>query len=177
MTVAVTEEDLLKIGISSFKSFIEYFSSESESSQKMKNLYILLSNNPLLRSRIYEFRKELGNGYKIKELLENHEKKIKLQLKRLYRMRNITTHLGTSVSGMDVAVNHLHNYFDYAINYMLCKAENNEFVISTSAIVFQVKNDNRIHMEMLKSKDPLSINNYSKYLFGPDPNLINYQFE
>ena len=174
---AVLEEDLIKYEINSFKSFIVYFSSEDENSSKMKEIYKLLSNNPLLRSRIYELRKELKNGVTIKKSLEEHEKKIEWQLKRLYRMRNITTHLGTPVFGMEVAVNHLHNYFDYAVNYMLCKAENGEYVISTSAVVFEVKNDNRIHMEMLKSQDLLSIDNYIKYLFGPDKNLINYKFE
>jgi len=71
----------------------------------------------------------------------------------------------------------LHNYFDYIVNYILCKSENNDFVSSISSIVFEAKNDNRIHLELLKGKSDLSSENYKELLFGPDKNLINYGFE
>ena len=92
-------------------------------------------------------------------------------------MRNVATHLGVELSGIDIAVNHLHNYFDYVVNYILCKSENGNYVISTATVVFEAKNDNRIHVEMLKGNQSLSANNYMEYLFGPDSNLIKYQFE
>ena len=90
---------------------------------------------------------------------------------------NVATHLGVAISGMDIAANHLHNYFDYVVNYILCKSENGDYVISTSAVVFEAKNDNRIQAEMLKENQSLSANNYIEYLFGPDSNLMKYQFE
>ena len=77
----------------------------------------------------------------------------------------------------EVAVNHLHNYFDFMINYMLCKSENGDRIVSTSAVVFESKNDLRIHMERLKKNESLSKENYYPLLFGPDHRLINYQFE
>lgn len=92
-------------------------------------------------------------------------------------MRNIATHLGVEISGTDIAANHLHNYFDYVVNYMLCKSENGDYVISTAAVVFEAKNDNQIYYERLKDNKPLSKDNYLVYLFGPDSNLIKYQFE
>lgn len=55
--------------------------------------------------------------------------------------------------------------------------EYGDYVISTAAVVFEAKNDNRIHAEMRKENNPLSLDNYVAYLFGPDGNLINYQFE
>lgn len=69
------------------------------------------------------------------------------------------------------------NYFDYVVNYMLCKSENGDYVISTAAVVFEAKNDNQIYYERLKDNKPLSKDNYLVYLFGPDSNLIKYQFE
>ena len=39
------------------------------------------------------------------------------------------------------------------------------------------KNDNQIHMELLKNNEPLSKENYMDYLFGPDHRLINYDFQ
>lgn len=177
LTDAIQESDLQELGILDFQSFLLYFSSYSANSDEMKKIYKLLSYNPLLRSRLFSLRSMLNSGKTIKRMLERHQTRIEWQLKRLYRIRNIATHLGEEITGTDVAVNHLHNYFDFVVNYILCKSENNDFVISPSVVVFEAKNDNRIYYESLKKDEPLSADNYKKLLFGPDQNLINYQFE
>ena len=63
------------------------------------------------------------------------------------------------------------------VNYMLCKSENGDIIIDISTLVLETKNDNKIHHEQLKSKEPLSAANYMKYLFGADSHLIDYKFE
>ena len=174
---AIPMRDLKEIGVYNFSGFAQYFSTHTEDSAEMKHIYSLLAQNPLLRTRLFSLRKTLGNGNSIAEFLDKHKMRIEWQLKRLYRMRNIATHLGVEIFGMDIAANHLHNYFDYAVNYMLCKSENGDYVISTAAVVFEAKNDNRIYAELLKENQTLSFDNYLAHLFGPDHNLIRYQFE
>lgn len=170
-------EDLEKLDITTYKSFLLFFASHEEGSEEMKALYSCLGDNILLRSRVYNLRKSLKSGEKISEFLSIHEIRINWQLKRLYRIRNIATHLGYEASGLSIAVNHLHSYFDYMVNYMLCKSENGDIIIDMSTLVLEAKNDNKIHHEQLKSKEPLSAANYMKYLFGPDSRLIDYKFE
>ena len=177
VSAAIAEDNLRSLGISNFNDFIKYFSMHTENSDEMKKIYDLLSTNPLLRSRIFATRKELKDGKSIRDLLKVHQTKIEWQLKRLYRIRNIATHMGTTIIGADMAINHLHSYFDYIVNYMLCKSENGNFVPSISALVFESKNDISIHNELLKSNEILSEKNYERYLFGPDGNLHKYQFE
>lgn len=174
-SIALTE--LNNLGIIDFASFIKYFSSYGKNSVEMKSIYGLLHRNPLLRSRLFSIREALGNGNSILKYLENHKTRIVWQLKRLYRTRNIATHIGKEISGIDVAVNHLHNYFDYVVNYVLCKSENDDYVVSISALVSEAKNDNQIYYEVLKKGEELSENNYLALLFGPDTRLINYRFE
>ena len=165
------------LDITTYKSFLLFFASHEEGSEEMKALYSCLGDNILLRSRVYNLRKSLKSGEKISEFLSIHEIRINWQLKRLYRIRNIATHLGYEASGLSIAVNHLHSYFDYMVNYMLCKSENGDIIIDMSTLVLEAKNDNKIHHEQLKSKEPLSAANYMKYLFGPDSRLIDYKFE
>lgn len=174
---ASTAQDRISLHIEDFQKFIMYYASFSANSPEMKKVYALLPNNPLLRSRLFAFRNSIDSGKMIKDMLENHQLRIEWQLKRLYRIRNIATHLGNEMSGTEVAVNHLHNYFDFVVNYMLCKSENGDYVVSTSAVVFETKIDNRIYYEMLKKDERLSSENYLRLLFGPDKNLVNYQFE
>lgn len=174
---AIENHHLMELGITKFDAFVRYFSEHSENSIEMKKIYAHLSTNPLLRTRLFTLRKKLSDGKSIAKFLDAHKIRIDWQIKRLYRMRNIATHLGVEVSGTDIAANHLHNYFDYVVNYMLCKSENGDYVISTAAVVFEAKNDNQIYHELLKDDTPLSKDNYLSYLFGPDSNLIKYQFE
>lgn len=174
---AIEQQYLRELGIASFEEFVLYFSTHTESSAEMKKIYGYLSQNPLLRTRLFSLRKALTDGKGIAAFLDSHRARIEWQIKRLYRMRNVATHLGVEISGIDIAANHLHNYFDYVVNYMLCKSENGDYVISTAAVVFEAKNDNCIYKEMLKENQPLSENNYIAYLFGPDSKLVKYQFE
>ena len=174
---AINPHDLETIGITDFALFVKYFASFEENSVEMKKIYKCLSDNPLLRSRLFTTRHALASGNSIMQFLETHRYRIEWQLKRIYRIRNITTHLGAEMNGIDIVVNHLHNYFDFVVNYMLCKSENGDTIISTSAVVAEAKNDNRIYTELLKEDASLSESNYMYYLFGPDTNLINYQFE
>lgn len=174
---AIPQQSLRELGIADFEGFVQYFSAHTESSMEMKKIYGYLSQNPLLRTKLFSLRKALTDGKSIAAFLDSHRVRLEWQIKRIYRMRNIATHLGTEISGIDIAVNHLHNYFDYVVNYMLCKSENGDYVVSTAAVVFEAKNDNRIYAEMLKENKPLSLANYIAYLFGPDGNLVKYQFE
>lgn len=168
--------ELTSIGINSYQFFLEYFASYDESSSEMKKIYAIFNHNPLLRWKIFTLRKELKDGEHILKYVKSHEQKIKWQLARLHRIRNIITHIGREPYGVQIAVNHLHNYFDYVINYMLCKIENDSLIMSIPALVFETQNDNRIHVELLKSNRPLSKETYVEYFFGPDKKLIDYKF-
>lgn len=176
LTYAIGIKEMTKLGIEKFNEFVRYFSVNPESSNEMKEIYTLLSDNPLLRTRLFDLRKKLSSGKKIQALLKKHQQKIEWQIKRLYRDRNIATHIGDEVPNLNVVVNHIHNYFDFIINYIICKSENSDFVSSIASLAFEAQNDNRIHNELLKSDEKLSIDNYMEYLFGPDSNLINYNF-
>ena len=76
----------------------------------------------------------------------------------------------------DVLFN-LHNYFDYAINYVICKMENEEYIPSIPFLIFEAKTDSEVYMEKLKENNVLSNKNYIELLFGSDQNLIKYEFE
>lgn len=172
---SISKEDVIELNIDTFVKFIEYFSAHNASS--MRPLYGKLGNNLLLRTRIFRLRNDLNDGQKILKYLENHEIKIRYQLLRIQRTRNIATHLGVEMYYSNVIINHLHNYFDLMCNYLICKICNGDYVSNIAAVVFEARNDYNIHKEKLKTGELLSIENYSSYFFGPDVRLINYELE
>lgn len=174
---AISKKNLNNIKIDSFASFIEFFSANEPNDSNFKSLTSLLAAHPLLRSRIYNLRKELCDGNHIRDKLSAHHKRIFWQIMRIYRTRNLSTHAGLSMPYIKDILFNLHNYFDYVINYIICKIENNEYIGNVSSIIFEAKTDNQIYMEKLKENQKLSKDNYLSLLFGPDKDMIYYDFE
>ena len=174
---AISAEKLETIGIDSFLHFIEFFSAYTPDSIDFKKLTTLLSSHPLLRSRVYNLRKELNDSKHIREKLSTHSKRVFWQIMRIYRTRNLSTHAGLSMPYIKDILFNLHNYFDYVINYIICKIENDEYISNISTIVFEARTDNQIYMEKLKENQELSKENCLYLLFGPDKDMILYDFE
>ena len=78
---------------------------------------------------------------------------------------------------MNIAINHLHNYFDYIVNYILCKSANSDFVCGVTSVVHEAKNDEEIHEALIKQYKNISSENYMAWLFGPDEKMIDYSFD
>ena len=106
-----------------------------------------------------------------------HQLRIGWHIERLYRMRNVATHIGQEIPGMNIAINHLHNYFDYIVNYILCKSANSDFVCGVTSVVHEAKNDEEIHESLIKQYKNISSENYMAWLFGPDEKMIDYSFD
>ena len=131
----------------------------------------------MLRSRLYWFRKEIKDCKSIQEKVEDHCEKVSWQIDRIFRTRNLSTHAGVSMPYINEILFNIHNYFDYAVNYIICKLENNSYIQSISALVFEAKNDNQIHISFLKKNSEMTSENYLNALFGPDLSIISYEFE
>ena len=174
---SVQSSNLELIGIKTFTDFIEYFSAYDCDSVEFKRITSLLGDNPLLRFRIYKLRKDLRDSEHIRKKLEGHNKKVLWQIRRIYRTRNLSTHVGMTPPYIKDVLFNLHNYFDYVVNYIICKMENEEYIPSISFLIFEAKTDCEIYMERLKEKADLSKENYLDLLFGSDKNLIRYEFE
>lgn len=178
LTLAIVDSDFWEeIGVENFAQFVSSFMSSQADTDGFKKYTAKLSTNPLLRTRIYRFRKELSTTKNILKKIENHKEKVSWQIDRIYRTRNLSTHAGVSMPYVDEILFNVHNYFDYVVNYIICKLENGHYIQNISALVFEAKTDNQIHNEFLKKADKITEENYLYALFGPDVNIIDYNFE
>lgn len=178
LTVAITDSGFWKeMGVENFAQFVSSFMSSQADDEGFKKYTAQLSTNPLLRTRIYRFRKELSTAKNILKKTENHKEKVSWQIDRIYRTRNLSTHAGVSMPYVNEILFNVHNYFDYVVNYIVCKLENGHYIQNISALVFEAKTDNQIHNEFLKKAGEITEDNYLHALFGPDVNIIDYNFE
>ncbi|SHM93634.1 hypothetical protein [Fibrobacter sp. UWB7] len=177
VTQCLKNEYLDELNIREFDGFVMFFVENDIESELFKKLFSLCAGNILLRSRLHSVKETYGNSQGILNSIKKHAERIEWHLKRLYRMRNIATHLGLKYPGMEVAVNHLHNYFDYVVNYILCKTDNGEYIHSLPGLFFDAKNDVGVHLSLLKNKEILTKDNYIDLLFGSDKEMQKYSLE
>lgn len=177
MLLATTDKFWQQMGINNFNQFVASFMAVSADDPGFRNFTTPLSTNPLLRTRIYRFRKSLSSPQKVQEKIEDHREKVSWQIDRIYRTRNLSTHAGVSMPYVNEILFNIHNYFDYVVNYIICKLECRHFIHSVSDMVFEAKLDNQIHIEFLKKQQEITDENYLNVLLGPDINIISFNFE
>lgn len=80
------------------------------------SLYSKLENFHLLRYRCFELSEILKSPKKVLDVIEQHQKKIQWQIRRIYRTRNIIVHSGGSLPYIDTLIENAHDYLDQSIN-------------------------------------------------------------
>lgn len=75
-----------------------------------KELYKKLATFPLLRFRIFSLNQQLKKKNGINRLLDEHEKKVRWHLHRIYRARNCIIHDGDEIRNIDNLVENLLSY-------------------------------------------------------------------
>lgn len=77
-----------------------------------EELYRELGDFQLLRFRAYTLSKLLGNPQKILSALDSHERKVRWQIRRIYRTRNQIVHAASKPSYIHGLVENGHQYLD-----------------------------------------------------------------
>lgn len=75
-----------------------------------KELYKKLATFPLLRFRIFSLNQQLKKKNDINRMLDEHEKKVRWHLHRIYRARNCIIHDGDEIRNIDNLVENLLSY-------------------------------------------------------------------
>lgn len=172
----LTGPDLIeKYQLNNLKSFIAVLFS-SEESDEVKEIGHAIRNNLLLRTRIFYITDSCcKTNERILNWLENHQQKIEWQIKRIYRTRNLIVHSGRTVPFMSDLVEHLHNYVDFIINFIICKSWSGKNIKDIGSLIAEVTMDNDLHYQILRaSKKEETKSHVDISLFGPANDIINY---
>lgn len=105
----------------------------SEYQEYYKKLYNMLEEYPILQYRLELFAKHIFcNSKTIYEELIRHKQKLKWQIMRIYRNRNMIVHNGEHMPYLNIILGNLHYYidtmFDVLIEYYHMGVENNRII-------------------------------------------------
>lgn len=121
------------------------------------HLYGQLKDFHLLRYRAFHLSERLSDRKKIQQLIEDHEKKVTWQIRRIYRARNLIVHSGrTPPPYVDTLVENGHAYLDLIV-FEVMKISCGDYSASTLEQVFEIgKIQYQAFARRLAEHEPLS---------------------
>ena len=141
----------IEVGNTPLEKFVAIISLD-EFKDKRILFYKALEKSPLLKFRLSEFQKILSSPKKIKQFIDNHEKKVIWQIKRMYRSRNLIVHAGTVPEYTESLVENSHTYLDLVINII------NELSIDKQSIHSIEQTIKEVQIQVHKNNKVLSKN-------------------
>lgn len=145
----------------------------SENEGLREQLYEQLKDFHLLRHRVFQLGERLSDRKKIQQLIEDHEKKVTWQIRRIYRARNLIVHSGrTPPPYIDTLVENGHAYLDLIV-FEVMKISCGDYSASTLEQVFEIgKIQYQAFTRRLAEHTPLSSTNCD-FLLAPQHNPID----
>jgi hypothetical protein len=101
-------------------------------------LYGRLKDFHLLRFRLFSLAESLKTPRTVKDMLDNHSKKVAWQLRRIYRTRNLLVHSGRTPTYLSTLIENGHDYLDLALNQIM-ERTCGEYQVSTMEQAFELE--------------------------------------
>ncbi|WAU74170.1 hypothetical protein [Acinetobacter sp. TR11] len=128
------------------------------------DLYKELGNFHLLRYRCFEIYELFKKPENIVARIALHEKKIRWQLRRIYRTRNLIVHSGNTLPYIDTLIENSHDYLDQAINAVIEYSCGNLSANTLEQIFEMAKLDYEFYFKELNKIEKFDENNINIFL-------------
>lgn len=130
-----------------------------------KELYKKLATFPLLRFRIFSLNQQLKKKNDINRMLDEHEKKVRWHLHRIYRARNCIIHDGDEIRNIDNLVENLLSYVNIISERIIQKlGRGGAYYTVSDAIVEEALQVKEYVAASEKIKD-INEDNFSMFLY------------
>lgn len=91
---------------------------------------------PLLKERIEYYRQMLSKPVDVYNFVEKHAERVKWQVMRIYRNRNLIIHNGESMPYLALLIENLHSYVDDFLTYVLHSLSEEHDINSMCQVLF-----------------------------------------
>jgi len=101
-----------------------------EYSDRYQELLNQTSTFQLLNNRIRNLKKNTNTPKELVKNLENHEKRVSWQIRRIYRTRNLIVHSGQTSPFINILIENIHDYLDIATGQIVKLASDGDKINS-----------------------------------------------
>lgn len=126
-----------------------------------------VGNNLILRNKIFRLNKRLLSKEKILDTIESHNQRVRWQLQRIYRARNLIVHKGDKLKYIDQLVENLHSYYHSIMSLIQEIQDDYDNIESLDTIFKLVRIEHTAHLNLLKEENQKNCNpdNFQLLLF------------
>lgn len=153
--------------LSEFEKIASLVAIQTDNEIFRDEIYRKVGRNLRLRHKVFILMSNLHKSDKIYDLIKLHNKRIKWQLQRIYRARNLIVHKGGQLIYVNQLVENLHSYFHSIIHLIKEIQTDFETIESLETIFKLVKVEHDAHLELLKesNSERCSQENFRMLLF------------
>ncbi len=108
----VTDKKQIVQKVCEYTLLPEYKTHRTQELMKMKTF-------PLLKERIQYYEEKLASPILVHQFVEKHAERVKWQIMRIYRNRNLIIHNGDSMPYLRLLIENLHSYVDDFLAYII----------------------------------------------------------
>jgi hypothetical protein len=164
------KEVIDKVGESDndYDRFVALIGLKKENEHLRDEIYVLIGRNPLLMYRIYSLMTKLSSAKSILDMIIEHQKRVVWHIQRVYRMRNLIIHSGSTLPHLNILVENLHSYTDNILDLIGETIVNHPHLKTLDELMLEVSLHNQSHIEILTraQEEECSIKNYRLFLYG-----------
>lgn len=124
----------------------------SKYSDARQELYTLLADFPLIRSRIGQLNENYVRRENILKDVERYSKRIEWHLRRLYRTRNAIIHSGETPEHLKQLGEHLHSYVDGCLLEIAVALASQPNLSTIDNVIIDVQMESEATMKLLRKK-------------------------
>lgn len=105
-------------------------------SDKREDFYNLCFDFPLLKERIKYYNSALNNPSQVFDYVEKHANRVRWQIMRIYRNRNLIIHNADNMPYLNLLVENLHSYVDDFLYYVIESVSDNNTIFDMCQELF-----------------------------------------
>jgi len=153
--------------LSEFEKIAALVAVQKDNEKIRDEIYAKIGRNLRLRHKIFVLMNNLHQSDKIYDLITLHNKRIRWQLQRIYRARNLIVHKGGQLIYVNQLVENLHSYY-HSIIHLIKEIQTDFKTIESLETTFKlVKVEHEAHLAFLKKleSEKCSIDNFRMFLF------------
>lgn len=160
--------DKVQIKGTQFEKLSAIVALQKENEPLRELLYTKIGRNLRLRFKIFNLMKSLHSADSIYKTIDVHNKRIKWQLQRIYRVRNLIVHKGEKLEYIKQLVENLHSYYHTIISLANEVKNDNPDLESLDMIFKFVRIEHDAHLGMLRNlkNQECMGDNFKLLLFG-----------
>lgn len=139
---------------------------------KRKELYRELEAFPLLRFRIFTLNEQFGTKKNLNRMLNEHEKKVRWHLQRIYRARNRIIHDGDDIMNIENLIENLLFYVDIICERIIQKIGRSGYKYTVSDAIVEENLQAKDYQMISETISDIDDKNFTIFLYHSAESIV-----